>query len=124
MPPTLSLAQIVCQDARPHIQQSSRNQNVLMWYATYRSNTARVGGRFLVPSLPEPPFRTVDTIVNRFNVTWTVSQVSDPRAGKVLAARQVRVTVTPAETTGTAANTKSGLNKVVNVTAIFSPRLS
>ena len=64
------------------------------------------------------------SIVNRFNVTWNVSTVADPRAGKVLQARQVLVTVTPIGTTGTTANSKAGLNKVVNVTAIFSPRLS
>ena len=65
-----------------------------------------------------------NTTLNRFTVTWTVSQVSDPRAGRVLAARQVLVTVTPAQTTGTTSNTKAGLNKVVNVTAIFSPKLT
>jgi Tfp pilus assembly protein PilV len=63
------------------------------------------------------------SIVNRFNVTWNVSAVADPRAGKVLQARQVQVTVTPIQSTGTTANLKSGLNKVVNVTAIFSPAL-
>src|SRR5881397_2424107 len=40
------------------------------------------------------------SIVNRFNVTWNVSTVSDPRAGKVLQARQVLVTVTPIQITG------------------------
>jgi len=63
------------------------------------------------------------SIINRFNVTWNVSAVPDPRAGKVLQARQVRVTVTPIQSTGTTANLKSGLNKVINVTAIFSPGL-
>ncbi len=64
------------------------------------------------------------SIVNRFNVAWNVSTVPDPRAGKVLQARLVRVTVTPIQNTGTTANSKIGLNKVVNVTAIFSPKLS
>ena len=63
------------------------------------------------------------SIVNRFNVDWNVSAVPDPRAGKVLQARQVRVTVTPIQNTGTTTNLKSGLNKVINVTAIFSPAL-
>jgi Tfp pilus assembly protein PilV len=63
------------------------------------------------------------SIVNRFNVTWNVSAVADPRAGRTLQARQVRVTVTPIQITGTTTNLKSGLNKVVNVTAIFSPAL-
>ena len=60
-----------------------------------------------------------NTKLNRFNVGWTVSDVSDPRAGKVLHAKQVTVTVTPIGS-ATTANPKTGLNKVVNVTTIFS----
>ncbi len=60
------------------------------------------------------------TAQNRFNVSWTVSTVSDPR-GLTLKARQVLVTVTPIGT-GTTANTKAFMNKVLNVSSIFSPR--
>ena len=62
------------------------------------------------------------SIVNRYNVAWTVSSVPDPRAGKVLKAVQVTVTVTPIRSTGTASNIQTGANKVVNVTSIFSLR--
>lgn len=64
------------------------------------------------------------SVLNRYNVNWDVANVPDPRPGKVLNARQVRVTVTPIRTTGTTTNIKSNLNKVVNVTAIFSPKLN
>ena len=60
--------------------------------------------------------------LNRFNIAWTVSIVSDPRAGKVLAAKQVTVTVTPLGA-GTSVNSKRMLNKIISVTAIFSARL-
>jgi hypothetical protein len=58
------------------------------------------------------------TAVNRFSVAWSVSTVSDPRPGKVLKAKQVRVTVTPIGS-GTSVNNKVGMNKVVNITSIF-----
>jgi Tfp pilus assembly protein PilV len=62
--------------------------------------------------------------VNRYNVAWTVSSVSDPRAGKVLKAVYVTVTVTPIESSGTSTNNKIGQNKVLNVSTIFSYRTS
>ncbi len=63
-------------------------------------------------------------VLNRFNVAWTVATVSDPRPGVTLKAKQVRVTVTPILATSTTVNTKTSLNKVVSVTAIFSARVS
>jgi prepilin-type N-terminal cleavage/methylation domain-containing protein len=87
-----------------------------------------------------------NTTVNRFSVVWSVCLVPDsrkvdpaslatcpiadpcnppvPNPCRVLAARQVRVTATPIATASTATNRKAGLNKVVNVSAIFSPRLT
>jgi prepilin-type N-terminal cleavage/methylation domain-containing protein len=62
--------------------------------------------------------------LNRFNVSWTVIAVPDPRAGVVLKAKKVTVTVTPIRTDSATANLRNGLNKVVNVTAIFSSRVS
>lgn len=62
------------------------------------------------------------TIMNRFNVEWTVAQVTDPRAGKTLSSRQVTVTVTPIATTGTTTNIIKSQNKVISVNAILSPR--
>ena len=60
-------------------------------------------------------------VLNRFNITWTVSTVPDPRPGKVLLAKQVVVTVTPVDAAG-ATNLKAFLNKMVAVSAVFSPR--
>ncbi|HYK89349.1 MAG TPA: hypothetical protein VE398_11295 [Acidobacteriota bacterium] len=59
------------------------------------------------------------TTLNRFKVSWTVSVVSDPRPGKVLSAKQVRVEVRPVDEAGTV-NNRVSLNKAVSVTAIFS----
>ncbi len=62
-------------------------------------------------------------VLNRFRVEWQVSPVPDPRPGKTLASRLVRVRVTPIGTDGSV-NSRIGLNKVVNMTSIFSPRAS
>jgi prepilin-type N-terminal cleavage/methylation domain-containing protein len=61
------------------------------------------------------------TALNRFRVQWTVSTVPDPRAGKVLQAKLVRVTVTPVRGADTT-NNRMGLNKVVSISSIFGPR--
>jgi Tfp pilus assembly protein PilV len=61
------------------------------------------------------------TKLNRFSVAWTVSIVTDPRAGTVLNSRLVTVTVTPIAT-GTTVNRRAGLNKAVSMTTIFSPK--
>jgi prepilin-type N-terminal cleavage/methylation domain-containing protein len=63
-------------------------------------------------------------MMNRYNVAWTVSTVSDPRAGVTLKAKQVIVTVTPIRSTSTTVNNQTSLNKVVNVTSIFSTRVN
>ena len=64
-----------------------------------------------------------NSVLNRLRVTWTVSNVVDPRAGKVLKALQVIVTVTPINNAGVA-NGKAFLNKIVTVGSVFSPRNS
>jgi hypothetical protein len=61
------------------------------------------------------------TPLNRYNVSWTVGAVPDPR-GIVLKAKRVAVTATPIGA-GTTVNTKTSLNKVVTVTSIFSVRV-
>ena len=65
---------------------------------------------------------TDGTILNRFNVTWVVENVPDPRPGKALDARLVRTTVTPVLDKGTE-NNQPGLNKILNVITVFSPRM-
>ena len=59
--------------------------------------------------------------LNRYEVRWTVSAVTDPRPGKVLKAKQVRVHVRPINNAG-AANDVRSLNKVIYMTSIFSIR--
>jgi len=61
------------------------------------------------------------TVLNRFRIAWNVSIVPDPRAGKVLTSRLVRVTATPLGT-GETVNNRIGLNKTVSVSSIFSTR--
>ncbi len=60
-------------------------------------------------------------ILNRYEIAWQVATVPDPRAGKILKAKQVTVTVTPINSAG-AQNLRAGLNKVVSVSSIFSVR--
>lgn len=62
------------------------------------------------------------TILNRYNVSWMIGNVSDPRPGKVLNARLVRAVVTPVRSSGVA-NNQPGLNKVLNVATVFSQRV-
>ncbi len=59
------------------------------------------------------------TELNCFSVSWIAGHVSDPRPGKILQARQVTVTVTPAQSQA-ADNVQVPLNKVLNMTTIFS----
>ena len=61
------------------------------------------------------------SILNRYSITWNVSSVPDPRPGKVLDAKLVAMTITPA-LPGGAANTKPGMNKVLNVSTVFGRR--
>jgi prepilin-type N-terminal cleavage/methylation domain-containing protein len=61
------------------------------------------------------------TVLNRYAVDWVVENVADPRPGKVLNARRVRATVTPVQAGG-AGNIRPGLNKILNITTIFSPK--
>jgi hypothetical protein len=62
------------------------------------------------------------TVLNRFSVVWNVSVLADPRAGKVLKARLVHVTISPIGS-GTSANNQVAMNKIVNVTTVFSGKL-
>jgi len=60
-------------------------------------------------------------LLNRYNVSWIVNPVPDPRPWKVIHARCVTVTVTPVGTDGVR-NDRAPWNKVVNMTSIFSAR--
>ena len=63
-----------------------------------------------------------ETVLNWFDLTWTVSNVPDPRPGKVLDAKRIRVTVTPIQSGG-ARNIKPAFNKVLQITTILSPKM-
>jgi prepilin-type N-terminal cleavage/methylation domain-containing protein len=65
---------------------------------------------------------TNSSVLNRYNVSWTVSSVADPRAGVSLLSKQVQVTVTPINALG-APNNQRLLNKTVTMSAIFSPKV-
>jgi prepilin-type N-terminal cleavage/methylation domain-containing protein len=65
---------------------------------------------------------TDGTLLNRYHVSWVVEHVPDPRPGKVLDARLVRALVTPVRSDGSV-NIQRGLNKVLNVTTVFSQRI-
>jgi len=59
-------------------------------------------------------------VLNRFQVVWTGDDVDDPRPGKILIARRIRVTVTPV-LAGGAVHYQPGFNKILSVTTVFSP---
>ncbi len=84
------------------------------------------GAPDLVPGAHGPDLVSIanpasNTILNRFQVTWQVSEVADPRPGKVLKARQVVVTVRPVGAANQP-NDKPYLNKSAIVAGVFSSR--
>jgi prepilin-type N-terminal cleavage/methylation domain-containing protein len=54
--------------------------------------------------------------LNNFNVTWNISEVEDPRPGKTINSKRVRVVIIPQ-------NKLVRFNKVLQVTAILSPKM-
>ncbi len=71
------------------------------------------------PQLAEVMNPTDGAVLNRYNVSWLVGALSDPRPGKILPAARVEVTVAPANAKG-GPNTWKFFNGTVTVTAIFS----
>jgi prepilin-type N-terminal cleavage/methylation domain-containing protein len=63
-----------------------------------------------------------ETILNRFDMNWTISNIDDPRPAKVVDAKLVRVTITPIQSDGSK-NYKPSFNKVLSVTTILSPKM-
>jgi prepilin-type N-terminal cleavage/methylation domain-containing protein len=61
-------------------------------------------------------------VLNRYAVSWDVSHISDPRPGKTLDARLIRMTVAPIKA-NEARNSSPSLNKIVNISTIFSPTI-
>lgn len=61
------------------------------------------------------------TALNRYSVQWNVEPVPDPRPGKSLGAKLVRVTIAPVSAGGDP-NSQPGMNKIVNVSTILGSR--
>jgi prepilin-type N-terminal cleavage/methylation domain-containing protein len=59
------------------------------------------------------------TILNRYDIDWTVSLVPDPRPGKTVHARLVSVRITPIQLQG-AENSRPAFNKILCVSTVFS----
>ena len=66
--------------------------------------------------------RAANRILNRYKISWTVARVPDPRPRKQLDARQVWITVTPADAAGKR-HVVSRMNKEVFLFAVLSGRL-
>ena len=60
-------------------------------------------------------------VLNRYDVSWVVENVSDPRPRKAVGALRVRATVSPVHSGG-APNIRPGLNKILNVITVFSAK--
>jgi Tfp pilus assembly protein PilV len=61
-------------------------------------------------------------ILNRYAISWNVSRVSDPRPGKDIDARLVRVIITPIQAEG-GMNSRPPFNKILSINTIFSPTM-
>ncbi len=55
------------------------------------------------------------TALNRYNVFWNISEVSDPRPGVKVNARVARITVVPQ-------TRLIRFNKIISITTVFSPK--
>jgi prepilin-type N-terminal cleavage/methylation domain-containing protein len=62
------------------------------------------------------------TVLNNFNIYWNMSEITDPRPGIKINARQARVTVIPIRIGGTE-NRQPFLNKIISVCSVFSPKM-
>jgi len=61
-------------------------------------------------------------ILNRYDVSWNVAAVPDPRTGISLPARTITVTARPVDASGSP-NRKVPLNKAISISTIVSSRL-
>lgn len=62
------------------------------------------------------------SVLNHYHITWTTDTVRDPRQGKIIDARKVRITVTPIRPGGDR-NYHPPLNKIISLSTILSPRM-
>jgi prepilin-type N-terminal cleavage/methylation domain-containing protein len=100
-------------------------QNMLEYLADLYSQNSAAGD--LAPGSHGPTQTQVmnptnGAILNRYAISWDVSQISDPRPGKCPDARLVRVRVIPIQANG-GLNSHPPLNKILNVSTILSPSM-
>jgi prepilin-type N-terminal cleavage/methylation domain-containing protein len=60
-------------------------------------------------------------VLNRYSITWTISEVPDPRPGRALRSRRVDVVVLPVDAADNR-HYRAFFNKAVTVSTIFGPR--
>jgi prepilin-type N-terminal cleavage/methylation domain-containing protein len=100
-------------------------QNMLEHLADLYSRNSSSGDLALGshgPSQTQVMNPTNGAILNRYTIAWDVSRVSDPRPGKELDARLVRVMVAPIQSNG-APNSRPLFNKILNASTILSPAI-
>jgi len=73
------------------------------------------------PEQVDVPNPSGHSVLNRYNISWTVSEVPDPRAGVELKAKRVTVSVTPIDAANQK-NLRASFNKVVTVSTILSAK--
>jgi prepilin-type N-terminal cleavage/methylation domain-containing protein len=61
-----------------------------------------------------------ETVLNRFQITWNVDNLDDPRQNKALDSRRLNIIVEPIGSTGSR-NNQHLLNKTINLAAILNP---
>jgi prepilin-type N-terminal cleavage/methylation domain-containing protein len=62
-------------------------------------------------------------VLNRFDITWIIEQVPDPRPGKTIPARRIRVEVVPIDASGNP-HFVPLMNKIVTISSVISWRPS
>lgn len=55
------------------------------------------------------------TALDRYSILWNISEVPDPRPGKMVNARIARITITPQ-------SQQTRFNKILSVTTVLSPK--
>jgi prepilin-type N-terminal cleavage/methylation domain-containing protein len=62
------------------------------------------------------------TLLNLYNITWTVNDVPDPRSGRAMKARRICLRVQPIRVGGSD-NVQPLLNKALSITTVFSSKI-
>lgn len=60
-------------------------------------------------------------VMSRFEITWTIEPMADPRPGKTIPARQIRVVAVPVDAAGKR-HFVAFMNKVASISSVISSR--